>query len=143
MNPDELRRDLRNVLPDCYEVFEPDPDGSIEVSGEWWADDGGGINVTVVMTEHGLEVTEDGWNTTRRLLWLGSPIGDHILDRVAEIAERAGAQSDRSHVFIPGLKLREIPEAVSRMAWIILNITRIRPPEDVAGEAAQSVAAAD
>lgn len=142
MSPDELRHELRRVLPDCYEVYEPYPDGSIEVFGEWWADDGDGINVTILMTENGFEVTEDGWDTSRRLHWLESPISDRTLKRVAEIAERAGAQSDRLRVFIPGLKLTEIPEAVSRMAWIILDITRLRP-EDVAESAAQSVAAAD
>lgn len=144
MSPDELRRELRGVLPDCYRVFEPYPDGSIEVFGEWWADDGDGINVTVLVTENGLEVTEDGWDTSRRLYWLEDPISDQTKERVAEIAGRAGAQTDQLRVFIPGLTLTEIPEAVSRMAWIILEITRLRPAEDAARSAtAQSVAAAD
>lgn len=144
MSPDELQRELRKVLPDCYRVFEPYPDGSIEVFGEWWADDGDGVNVTVLMTDKGLEVTEDGWDTSRRLHWLEDPIGDRTMERVAEIAGRAGAQTDQLRVFIPGLMLMEIPEAVSRMAWIILEITRLRPTEGVAESAATpSAAAAD
>ena len=144
MNPDELRRELRRVLPDCYEVFAPYPDGSIEVFGEWWADDGCGINVTVLMTENGLEVTEDGWDTLRRLHWLEDPISERTMERVAGIAGRAGAQTDQLRVFMPGLTLAEIPEAVSRMAWIILEITRLRPVKDAAeSAAAQPVAVAD
>ena len=144
ISPDELRRELRRVLPDCYRVFEPYPDGSIEVFGEWWTDDGDGINVTVLMTEDGLEVTEDGWVASRRLHWQEDPISDRTMERVAEIAGRAGAQADHLRVFMPGLMLTEIPEAVSRMAWVILEITRLRPTEDVAeSAAAQPVAAAD
>ncbi len=144
MSPDELRRKLLKVLPDCYSISEPSPDGSIEVFGEWWADDGDGINVTVLITEDGLEVTEDGWDTSRRLHWLENPISDQTKQRVTEIALRAGAQADQVRVFIPGLELTEIPEAVSRMAWIILEITRLRPKESAAESAtAPSVAAAD
>ena len=144
MSPDELRRKLLKVLPDCYSIREPSSDGSIEVFGEWWADDGDGINVTVLITDDGLEVTEDGWDTSRRLHWLEDPISDQTKQRVTEIALRAGAQTDQVRVFMPGLTITEIPEAVSRMAWIILEITRLRPIEGAAESgAAPSVAAAD
>ena len=144
MSQNELQAELRRILPDCYDVFEPHDDGSIEVFGGWWADDGDGINVTVLSTENGLEVTEDGWDTSRRLHWLEDPLSERTKERVAEIADRAGAQADQSRVFISGLTLTEIPEAVSRMAWIILEITRLRPLEDAAGSAAaQSLAASD
>ena len=144
MRPDELRRKLLKVLPDCYSIFEPSSDGSIEVSGEWWTDNGDGINVTVLITEDGLEVTEDGWDTSRRLHWLEDPISDQTKQRVTEIALRAGAQADQQRVFMPGLELSDIPEAVSRMAWIILEISRLRPIEGAAESGtAPSVAAAD
>lgn len=142
MTPKELQAALRGLLPASYGVFDPYDDGTVEVGTPFEMPDGGGINVSVGTAGGHLEVTEDGWHTSRWfLMHVGMEVPAEIMSQVGAVASSANVQRTGLALSIRDLQLDQVPEAIDRLALTIRQIGDLVYPEAPADSEAATAAA--